>query len=206
MTLAVNRKKLLMALLIGFSASNVVVGLSSSYSVIVFCRVVGGICAGILWPMIAAYGTRLVPAHLHGKAITVIMSGSTLGVSIGLPLMTFLAVTVHYAAYAYITLLVESMTFAGGINLALVIFGVGSIISVVLSAFFLWGLAFSYLSLLLFIPAMMPLVAQNANYLFSISTSARATFSDEAGFCPVISLPSITTCASQFPALLNWAL
>lgn len=196
-TLAVNRKTLLMALLIGFAASNIVVAISSSYAVIVACRVLGGICAGVMWPMIAAYGTRLVPENMHGKAITVIMSGNTLGVSIGMPamttigitfgwrtefmvlglivaaiavlsyfylpsvegeklsksnsplavirmtpvlivlLLTFLSVTAHYGIYTYITLLVEIIGFAGGIGLALLIFGIGSVISVFVSAKFI---------------------------------------------------------------------
>ena len=38
-TLSVNRKTLLMALLVGFAASNIVVALSSSYAVIVGCRI-----------------------------------------------------------------------------------------------------------------------------------------------------------------------
>src|SRR5690606_24360910 len=75
-TLAFNRKTLLMALLIGFAASNIVVAFSTSYEIIVVCRILGGICAGVMWPMIAAYGTRLVPENMHGKAITVIMSGN----------------------------------------------------------------------------------------------------------------------------------
>ena len=37
-TLALNRKALLMALLVGFAASNIVVAISSSYAVIVGCR------------------------------------------------------------------------------------------------------------------------------------------------------------------------
>jgi predicted MFS family arabinose efflux permease len=193
-TLAVNRKALLLALLIGFAASNIVVGLSSSYTVIIAFRIVGGICAGVMWPMIAAYGTRLVPENMHGKAITVIMSGNTLGISIGLPVMTtigltfgwrsvflvlgvmvaviavlsyfylpavkgeklsksnspltvlkmpsilivllltFLSVAAHYGIYTYITLLVEMISFKGGIGLALLIFGIGSVISVIVSA------------------------------------------------------------------------
>ena len=193
-TLAVNRKTLLMALLIGFAVSNLVVAVSSSYSVIVVFRVLGGICAGVMWPMIAAYGTRLVPENMHGKAITVIMSGNTLGVSIGLPLMTtigisfgwrsvfvvlgvivaviavlsylylpavegeklsksnsplavlkmpsilivllltFLSVAAHYGIYTYITLLVEMIAFPGGIGVALLIFGIGSVASVIVSA------------------------------------------------------------------------
>src|SRR3546814_15456876 len=73
---------LLMSLLIGVAASNIVVAISSSYEVIVAIRILGGICAGVMWPMIAAYGTRLVPDNMHGKAITVIMSGNTLGIAI----------------------------------------------------------------------------------------------------------------------------
>lgn len=193
-TLAFNRKTLLMVLLIGFAASNIVVGLVSSYAIIIAFRIVGGICAGVMWPMIAAYGTRLVPKNMHGKAITVIMSGNTLGISIGLPVMTaigltfgwrsvflvlgvivaiiavlsyfylpaikgeklsesnsplavlkmpsilivllltFLSVAAHYGIYTYITLLVEKIGFAGGIGLALLLFGIGSVISVVVSA------------------------------------------------------------------------
>ncbi|HNP64195.1 MAG TPA: MFS transporter [Woeseiaceae bacterium] len=193
-TLALSRKTLLMALLIGFAASNIVVGLSSSHEVIITARIVGGICAGVMWPMIAAYGTRLVPENMHGKAITVIMSGNTLGISIGLPamttiglafgwrsvflvlgvivaiiavlsyfylpevkgeklsrsnsplavlkmpsmlivlLLTFLSVAAHYGIYTYITLLVELIDFAGGIGVALLIFGIGSVISVIVSA------------------------------------------------------------------------
>lgn len=192
-TLAFNRKTLLMVLLIGFAASNLVVAFSSSYAVIVVCRILGGICAGVMWPMIAAYGTRLVPENMHGKAITVIMSGNTLGVSIGLPVMTTIGLTfgwrsvfvvlgvmvaviavlshfylpavegeklsrsnsplavlkmpsmlivllltlvsvaAHYGIYTYITLLVEMIDFAGGIGVALLIFGIGSVLSVVVS-------------------------------------------------------------------------
>jgi len=193
-TLAVNRKRLLLALLIGFAASNIVVAVSSSYSVIIACRILGGICAGVMWPMIAAYGTRLVSADMQGKAITIIMAGNTLGISIGMPamttvgvsfgwraefmalgllvaiiavlshfflpsvegaklsksnsplavlknarmlvvrLLTFLTVTAHYGIYTYITLLVEKIRFPGGIGLALLIFGIGSILSVFGSA------------------------------------------------------------------------
>lgn len=193
-TLAVNRKVLLMALLAGFAISNAVVGVSTSYAVILGARIVGGICAGVMWPMIAAYGIRLAPENQQGKAITVIMSGNTLGISIGLPamtaigltlgwrsvflvlaamavaiavlayfylpavkgeklsrgnsplavlkmpsilivlLLTFLSVAAYYGVYTYITLLVEWIGFRGGIEVALVLFGIGSVISVILSA------------------------------------------------------------------------
>lgn len=193
-TLWMNRKTLLLILLTGFTVSNLVVGLVESYNLIVAMRILGGICAGIMWPMIAAYGTALVPKDQQGKAITIIMAGNTFGVSLGLPLMTFigteidwrasflalgalggaiallsakylpavagekltqsnspfavlkmpsiliillltfLTVVAHYGTYTYITLLVETINFLGGISLALLIFGIGSIVSVLLSA------------------------------------------------------------------------
>src|SRR5690606_30075383 len=49
-------------------------------------------------------------------------------------LLTFLSVTAHYGAYTYITLLVEYIAFPGGISLALLIFGIGSVIAVLLAA------------------------------------------------------------------------
>ena len=49
-------------------------------------------------------------------------------------LLTFLSVAAHYGIYTYITLLVEMIRFAGGIGVALLIFGIGSVISVFVSA------------------------------------------------------------------------
>src|SRR5690625_3987478 len=43
--------------------------------------------------MIAAYGPRLVPPGQQGRAIAVIMAGNTLGISIGLPVVTWLRLT-----------------------------------------------------------------------------------------------------------------
>src|SRR5690606_28432657 len=69
---------------------------SSSYGFILGARILGGICAGVMWPMIAAYGSRLVPPEQQGRAITVIMAGNTLGISIGLPVMTWLGLALGW--------------------------------------------------------------------------------------------------------------
>nr|WP_219721612.1 MFS transporter [Dolosicoccus paucivorans] len=44
--------------------------------------------------------------------------------------LTLLAVIAHYAAYTYITAIVDALAFSGGIQMALILFGIGSIISV----------------------------------------------------------------------------
>lgn len=192
-TMQFNRKMLLLILLAGFAISNIIAGFLESYSTIVILRVIGGICAGVMWPMIAAYGMRLVDETQHGKAIAVIMAGNTLGISVGMPLVTYigneygwrtefislgvfifvialvglfvlpstpgekltkssspfallkipavlivllltlLGVMAHYGVYVYITSLVEEVQLAGGIEGALILFGIGSLISVLLA-------------------------------------------------------------------------
>lgn len=192
-TMKYNRKMLLLILLGGFAISNIIVAFVSDYAVVISMRVIGGICAGIMWPMIAAYGMRLVSPEQYGKAVAVIMAGTTLGISLGMPLMTWigdnygwrtefmvigiviiligflsiimlpslkgekltqetspfamlknkavlmvllftlLGVSAHYGVYVYIASLVESMQMAGGIEMALVMFGLGSLLSVVIA-------------------------------------------------------------------------
>jgi predicted MFS family arabinose efflux permease len=90
LTMQFNRKLLLLILLAGFAVSNIIVGFLQNYTVIITLRIIGGICAGVMWPMIAAYGMRLVNKEQHGKAIAVIMAGNTLGISLGMPVMTFI--------------------------------------------------------------------------------------------------------------------
>lgn len=193
LTIHFNRKHLLLALLSGFAISNILSGLVHNYNIMVGLRIIGGICAGIMWPMIAAYGMRLVSKEHHGKAIAVIMAGSTLGISIGMPVMTvigndfgwkfefialgcfialigffsifvlpsapgekltkntspfavlkvpavlivmlltLLGVVAHYLVYVYITTLVKEINLSGGIESALLFFGIGSLISVLLA-------------------------------------------------------------------------
>lgn len=193
MTMQFNRKMLLLILLGGFAVSNIIAGLLHDYTLIIIFRVIGGICAGVMWPMIAAYGMRLVSEEHHGKAIAVIMAGNTLEISIGMPIMTsignnfgwrtefiglglviifigiiswfalpskpgekltkssspfallkipavlivllltLLGVVAHYGVYVYITSLVEEINLAGGIESALLLFGIGSLISVLLA-------------------------------------------------------------------------
>lgn len=193
LTMQFNRKYLLLILLSGFAISNIIAGLVQDYAIIIALRIIGGICAGVMWPMIAAYGMRLVDEKDHGKAIAVIMAGTTLGISMGMPIMTsigndygwrtefiglgglifaialfsmfvlpsapgekltkssspfallkipevliillltLLGVIAHYGVYVYITSLVDEIQLAGGVESALLFFGIGSLISVLLA-------------------------------------------------------------------------
>ncbi len=192
-TVEFSRKKLLLFLLLGFSISNILVGLSVNYTIAIVARVLGGICAGVMWPMIAAYGMKIVDDEHKGLAVAIIMSGTTFGMSVGLPivtfigiriswrfeffviaaliillailsyfilpdasgekrkvsnspftliknkgvliiiLLTFIAVVSNYGVYTYITKLVEAINYNSGIGVAQILFGIGSILSVVIA-------------------------------------------------------------------------
>lgn len=60
-------------------------------------------------------------AMLKNKAVLMVLAFTLLGVS------------AHYGVYVYIASLVESMQLAGGIEMALVMFGLGSLLSVVIA-------------------------------------------------------------------------
>lgn len=196
LTMEMNRKKLLMILLIIFGVSNAVIAITSSYYIIAAARLAGGVSAGILWPMVSAYAMRLVPANQQGKAIAVTMAGSTLGLGVGLPIMTtigtefgwrvtfgvlaavifivaflgqaslptvegekrtktnsllyiirnksviiclivtFLTIMAHYGLYTYISPLSEYFEIYGGIKIVSILFGIGTIVSVILAGKF----------------------------------------------------------------------
>ena len=196
MTMNMNRKKLLLILLIIFGVSNSVIAFSGSYALTAAARLAGGISAGVLWPMVSAYAMKMVPSHLHGRAIAIAMAGCTLGLGIGLPVMTsigttigwrvefgvlallifviallgkfilpsvegevrtnenspftiiknksvviclvatFLTIMAHYGLYTYIAPLVEDFNLKGGIQIASVVFGIGTIVSVVIAGKF----------------------------------------------------------------------
>ncbi len=48
-------------------------------------RFFAGVCAGLLWAMIAGYAARMVPDQQRGRAIAVAMVGTPLALSLGIP-------------------------------------------------------------------------------------------------------------------------
>lgn len=90
LTVEWSRKKLLYYLLLGFSVANFLVAIAPNYIFALGGRILGGLCVGTLWPMITAYGMAMVDKEKQGQAVTIIMSGITVGMCFGLPVMTWL--------------------------------------------------------------------------------------------------------------------
>lgn len=104
LTLRIDRKKVLLCLMSGFAAINLIITFSENYYLTAACRIIGGLCAGTMWPMIGAYGLRLVPPSLHGRAIVIIFGGTSLATSLGMPLLATIAGATHWRVeFAIIT-------------------------------------------------------------------------------------------------------
>ncbi|MFD3998038.1 MFS transporter [Streptomyces sp. NPDC058583] len=78
------RRTLLLALLLGFAATNAVTAVSTGFAFTLGARILSGVFAGMLWAMIPAYATRLAPRR-SGKAIATALAGMTVGLSLGIP-------------------------------------------------------------------------------------------------------------------------
>lgn len=90
-TVSWNRKRLLLGIIAFYFLGNALIAFSASYPTLIMGRLIGGTAAGALWPMISAFAMKLVPAEHHGRAVAIVLSGATLGISVGLPLMTSIA-------------------------------------------------------------------------------------------------------------------
>ncbi|WP_460124508.1 MFS transporter [Pseudomonas sp. S2_C03] len=80
--------------LLGFSAlmiaSNLLVAVSSSLTVLLVMRILLGIALGGFWSMAAAVAMRLVPVALLPRALSIIFSGIAVGTVVAVPLGSYL--------------------------------------------------------------------------------------------------------------------
>lgn len=90
LTRGIPRKRLLLALVLGFAVVNGVTALAGDYLTILAARTVGGMLAGLLWAMAAGYAMRMVAAEHSGRALSVAMVGTPLAFAFGLPIATTL--------------------------------------------------------------------------------------------------------------------
>lgn len=90
------RKRLLLTAVAGFAVANTVTALSTHYALTMAARFLAGVAAGVAWALLAGYARRMVPVHLQGRAIAVVMTGIPLALSLGVPAGTFLGAAVGW--------------------------------------------------------------------------------------------------------------
>lgn len=90
------RKPTLLAAIFGFLIFNGVTAVSTSFTLTLIARFMGGVAAGLGWGIIAGYARRMVVAPLRGKALAIAMVGTPLALSIGVPLGAMLGTTLGW--------------------------------------------------------------------------------------------------------------
>lgn len=90
------RRPLLMLSIVGFVVVNTITAVSTRYPVILVARFIAGVSAGVIWSLLAGYATRMAPQRLRGRAIAVVMVGTPLALSIGIPVGTWLGASVGW--------------------------------------------------------------------------------------------------------------
>lgn len=84
------RRPLLIAIIVGFLIFNSATAWSSSYALTLIARFFAGVSAGAAWGMVAGYARRMVPDALRGRALAVAMVGTPIALTFGVPAGTVL--------------------------------------------------------------------------------------------------------------------
>ncbi|MED1801574.1 MFS transporter [Brevibacillus porteri] len=94
------RRPLLLMCILGFFIFNSITTLSSSYTLTLVARffagVSAGVSAGVLWGMITGYARRMVQESLKERAMAVAMVGTPLALALGVPAGTFLGALIGW--------------------------------------------------------------------------------------------------------------
>ena len=85
-----DRRNVLLGFTVLMIASNLLVALSSSLSILLVMRILLGIALGGFWSMAAAVAMRLVPAKRVPRALSIIFSGIAVGTVVSIPLGSYL--------------------------------------------------------------------------------------------------------------------
>lgn len=84
------RKTLLLALMLLFTAGNLLAWLAPGYAALVVARVLTGLAHGVFFSIGSTIATSLVPRERAASAIAIMFSGLTVALVTGVPLGTFL--------------------------------------------------------------------------------------------------------------------
>ncbi|MFE9006904.1 MFS transporter [Streptomyces sp. NPDC007875] len=82
------QRRLLLVIVAVFVLSNLLLAAAPSYAVAVVARLIAATVHGVLWSVLPAYATRLVPAERTGRAVAVVFASNTAALTFGVPLGT----------------------------------------------------------------------------------------------------------------------
>lgn len=103
------RKWLLVATIVCYAVSDLIVASSSDFAVILAGRAVGGIGHAVFYSVVTSYAARLVAPHLVGRAMTVAFAGGSLGSIFGVPIATGIGVAFDWRTAFVVMALAAAM-------------------------------------------------------------------------------------------------
>lgn len=98
LTARLPRKPLLLGTFGLYAVGNLLLALAPSFGVAFAGRAVGGVAHALFFPVATATAAALVPPRLQGRAIAIALSGASLGLVLGAPLLTGLGAAVDQRA------------------------------------------------------------------------------------------------------------
>ncbi|WP_432509162.1 MFS transporter [Kineococcus auxinigenes] len=84
------RRRLLLGCLAAYAVSNAAMASSSALPALIAARTLGGLAHAVLFSVVTGYATRLAPARLTGRAVSLVLAGGTAAFVLGVPLGTWL--------------------------------------------------------------------------------------------------------------------
>lgn len=90
MSAKIDRRTLILALLLLFAGGNVLASLSSSFFMLMGARVCIALCHALFWSIATPLVTRAAPEGKRGKALSLIVGGTSVAMVLGVPVGTLL--------------------------------------------------------------------------------------------------------------------
>ena len=88
LTMRFSRRDLLCAALLGFTVSLLGTTLATNYGVLLASRLLAALSHAVFWSIVATTAISLFPASSHGRVVSSLFAGSSLGAVLGVPLAT----------------------------------------------------------------------------------------------------------------------
>lgn len=85
-----DRRSLLLLILVTFTLGNILTAVSFSYAVLLVSRLLTGVVHGVMWSVVASIAVRLVRPERGVQATAIVFSGISLALVLGVPLGTFI--------------------------------------------------------------------------------------------------------------------
>ncbi|WP_260858792.1 MFS transporter [Paraburkholderia sp. BCC1885] len=92
------QRSVILVAIAGFAIVNAATALSDSYPLTLIARFLAGAISGLLWAQVAGQASRISPAHLRGRAISIAMLGIPAALSFGIPAGTLISLSIGWRA------------------------------------------------------------------------------------------------------------